>query len=861
MAECDSPKKITRAQTAVNYLFAHGYIEKERIEFSENVYSRVFENASSAVILDFNLTLPAKNPFPYSIYTNTQNTLVMNHKKVYRFLSSEKTETIGQFLRAEETPLEFSEKRSSVRPPDNTPVEHFFEERFAEVYGWNNAAYLQKEFPVPSLNGSSLFLDFYLEKKNGDKIAVEENGVTYHHPQLIGEERYKHQIEKQNICAALGIKVYRLSSEDCVSKETAREDIQNFFGSAEDFLIRGITAERPFALYEHQEKAVAELRLLHAKKNFSALFVFPTGSGKTQIVLEDLSFYLSEHPAAKILIASPTVAVTENWKKETAHLNNAGNIECGTYHTLWKMRGTADARHYDYIVADEAHHAVAPMIKNALTYFVPHALVGLTATPDRPDKKKLSEVFGTYETQLSLQDAIKKNIVCDVRCFRIETNLDLSSVRVNGREFVNADLEKTIRIDSRNELIAEVLQNYFGSTAQKGIIFCVSVAHTKTVAETLNRHGLSAADISSKSKNKEQILHDFHEGNIRFLCACDLLNEGWNEPELEIIVMARPTLSKVLYLQQLGRGLRRTKSKKEVFVLDVVDSYGSVATPWSCHAVFENAFYVPFGSLTKKYSAGDIIEVNGLYETIQAVVPVNISTFETLYDGYLSAEQSARELFIGTETFNSWICKKEIIPDVTIPFGTKQNYLFSPETLEKIRQQKKLGIHNDETIKSDFFNFIGQKDYTYSFKIIFLQGVLTLADNAGRVNLDELQAFYTNFYLNRITANLIVDKKGCVYTKEYLSDSVKMKRSILQNPFEKFERKRFVFYSKDLNEIEINHALFRVLTTEDKAVILQILKQHLAEYYQKLGSTAGVEYKIPHKETQMLKVAEPGEKQ
>ncbi len=107
-------------------------------------------------------------------------------------------------------------------------------------------------------------------------------------------------------------------------------------------------------------------------------------------------------------------------------------------------------------------------------------MIGLTATDDRPDKKRLEPIFGTYRTHLSLAEAMEKKIVAEANVYRIETNLDLTEVRFNGRDYVNADLEKHIRVKSRNELIADVLREYFSegpAGERQGVVFCVNISH------------------------------------------------------------------------------------------------------------------------------------------------------------------------------------------------------------------------------------------------------------------------------------------------------------------------------------------------------------------------------------------------
>ena len=157
--------------------------------------------------------------------------------------------------------------------------------------------------------------------------------------------------------------------------------------------------------------------------------------------------------------------------------------------------------YYNYLVVDEAHHAVAPILKRVIQYYDTNFTVGLTATDQRPDKKKLETVFGTYSTSLSLKEA-KANV------YRIETNIDLSKVRFNGKDYVNADLEKRIRVTSRNELIVNVLKEYFleGEAGKRqGVIFCVNVAHANEMAKLLNQAGIFASSYTRQTKNPDAV--------------------------------------------------------------------------------------------------------------------------------------------------------------------------------------------------------------------------------------------------------------------------------------------------------------------------------------------------------------------
>ena len=489
-------------------------------------------------------------------------------------------------------------------------------------------------------------------------------------------------------------------------------------------------------------------------------------------------------------------------------------------------------------VVDEAHHAVAPMLKRVIQYYAPEFLVGLTATDQRPDKKRLEEIFGNYTTELSLKDAMEKGVVARANVYRIETNIDLSHVRFNGKDYVNADLEKSVRVTSRNELIVNVLKDYFtegDAGKRQGIIFCINKAHTKEMARLLNAAGISAQDYSGDTKHPEKVMQEFKEHKIRFLCACDMISEGWDYPELGILVMARPTLSKVLYLQQIGRGLRRTSIKKNVFVIDVVDEYGAMVKPCSMHAIFGNSLYVPFGDITRQdYLPGQMIEIDGITERVERIVEVDIHTFEEKYGDYYSQEQLAREYFVNTGTIISWIRKGKITPTVEFPFGSKKISLFSPEDVEKYRKELNIQEHNDDTVRDDFFAFLEERDYSLSYKMPFLLSFIDHMDTIGDAKIEDVLTDYIAFYQDRIDKGLPVDRPSCPYNAETLKDRKMIKSSMLTNPFEKFERKRFMYYSKDLGVISLNHALLAKMSEGDWERVKGQMREDLERYYEKM---------------------------
>lgn len=155
----------------------------------------------------------------------------------------------------------------------------------------------------------------------------------------------------------------------------------------------------------------------------------------------------------------------------------------------------------------------------------------------------------------------------------------------------------------------------------------------------------------------------------------------------------------------------------------------------------------------------------------------------------------------------SWVKKKKIVPSVEYRFGNKSIYLFSPDDVEKYRKEL--------NIKEHFFEFLEERDYSLSYKMPFLLAIVKHIDAIGDAKIEDVLDDYIAFYQDRLSRGLQVDRSTCPYDEKMLKDRKAVQRNMLTNPFEKFERKRFLYYSKDLSVISMNHALFGQMKAED----------------------------------------------
>ena len=822
-----------------------------------------FQHSTEKISLIIDTDICELPDYQYIDYTTRQNSLIHSSDKVFRFLFTE-TDTpddllseIDTFLNNEPDPEKISKfgRNRTEQDIDPSRPEATFEDHFIEAFESAKLNALHREFNHIDFEGVSRFVDYVLFTEY-QKFAIELNGEAFHHPTIIGRKKYRSQLFKQNSLTADGFKVFRWSLRGMRDREKFIQDLKKFFGNPLQFIDRSNfkikRSFKTFNLYKHQKDSLDYLDSLRKEGRDAFLIILPTGTGKTEIFLEDFKRQKEINPALKGLIIVPTRKLRrqtlERLDERLPHftytkdiLDNYGRDICvQTSAYLMRHYFKLDREKYGYIVVDEAHHAMAGGLRKTLEHFHPKNLIGVTASPDRMDQQKLEVIFGEYESILSLEDAIENGLVPPVRCFRIKSNIDLSEVRFNGKEYVKSDLQTALLVPSRDRLIVDVLLKYFaGALADKqGVVFCVDIGHAQRMADLLNEHGLKAKAVSGRDRRaSDEALALYAKKRIRFLCACDLLTEGWDSPQTSILVMARPTFSRVLYTQQLGRGTRTYPGKEALYVLDVVDSYGPKLQPMSLHALLGIPDYMPFDYVKKPKKDVSEIELtvlDGLYEGVRRIEPVNIFSFDRLYGDMLNEEQLARELFVSTGTVKSWIKKGEISPNAQFPFGRSMLSFFNPDQMEKIRQNKGLKEHTTETMKDDFFEFLEKRDYTFSYKIIFLLSFFKVANKRGEADLPNFIKNYRAFYNKLLSKHARNEKARNPYNKqEYLDNIKRLQRNMLENPFEKFERKRFVYHCKDLNYISFDSDLWSKITEKEKKTVLKQMTDDLKDYYRK----------------------------
>ncbi|KAJ1969313.1 DEAD DEAH box helicase [Dispira parvispora] len=244
-----------------------------------------------------------------------------------------------------------------------------------------------------------------------------------------------------------------------------------------------------------------------------------------------------------------------------------------------------DPSRFKCIIIDEAHHIAAASYQRVLQYFdadTPQTSVvvwGCSATLQRHDRKSLAVAFDYITYHRDFLTMIQEKWLCDLKVTEVRTNTDLTKLRTVDGDFAVAQLATRVNTDVRNTMIVRAWKK-LATDRRSTLVFAVDVAHVTTLYREFQRYGVSVEMItgSTRPEDRYDILQRFREHQFSVLVNCAILTEGTDIPNIDCVVMARPTRSSVLYQQMVGRGLRLSPGKSECLVIDFVDSLRSGAT-------------------------------------------------------------------------------------------------------------------------------------------------------------------------------------------------------------------------------------------------------------------------------------------
>lgn len=758
---------------------------------------------------------------------------------------------------------------AEYRSASGSSAEDLFIELFADTFGAEKAGYLYSQYPFYDIYQNARFADFVLEN-GATRVAIEIDDQASHDPRHISVDKFCDDLLKQNSMVHLGWDIYRFAVRQMQKQpETVKDELRVFLGNdprfkeIEDYLPtqqgKALDGEK-LELREYQQEALDSLEAMRTNKETIALLYHATGTGKTVTAVMD-----AKRCGGRVLFVAHTMELVNQAYNTFKNLWNTvsvgkfadsvkdtdSHVICGSIQSVALNLELFQDNDFDYIIIDEAHHASADTYQKVLAYFKPKFTLGLTATPERADDTNILEIFKNTAHKLDIQTAVEIGALVPVRCIRIHTNIDMTKVRFNSVQYNIRDLDDKIFVPERNQLIVDTWLSYVKN--KRTVVFCASVKHAEQIAKLFQNAGIAALAVSGSMKTSErnEQLAKFASGEIKVLCACDLLNEGWDCPQTEVLFMARPTMSKVLYTQQLGRGMRNCEGKDHLMVFDFVDNASQYNAPYSMHRLFKLKDYHVGGTVIGR--KGDREAEADLYakgERPDAIIdyPVDVTDYEIVdifnwqeeAAGMISQMEFIRRVDVQSETIERYVRDGMILPDLVIPMSEHRSFkYFKEETLTAYAEQYGWKIIDDSNRKDLFMEMVEQMDMSYSYKPVLLKAILTYADANGRVKISDIVSYFRSFYKSRRNTGLVVEKANSIYTKGNYTDK-DAERNILSNPFKRFEDMNMLRHTKTLGVVEVDSTVWKKLTDAEKKWIEDICDERLEKYYQRISKNKEV---------------------
>lgn len=336
-----------------------------------------------------------------------------------------------------------------------------------------------------------------------------------------------------------------------------------------------------------QEKALKALEKIKEKEK-RALIISATGTGKTFLV----AFDIEKSNSKNILFIAHRKNILQKTKESFSKIiknanffiyneeeiildKNKKNIIFAMVQTFSKDEHLNKfARDFfDYVIIDEVHHSAASSYQKIINRFVPKFLLGLTATPERTDNFDIYSIFdNNVAYEIRLHEAMEENLLCPFHYFGI------SDIQIDG---ISLDEKASIKNLTTDERVKHILEksDYYGYSGDKlrALIFVSKIEEGKILAEKFCELGRKAIflDASSSDEEREKNILKLERAEINYIISVDIFNEGIDIPSVNQIILLRPTKSSIIYIQQLGRGLRKKEGKEYTIILDFIANYST----------------------------------------------------------------------------------------------------------------------------------------------------------------------------------------------------------------------------------------------------------------------------------------------
>ncbi len=403
--------------------------------------------------------------------------------------------------------------------------------------------------------------------------------------------------------------------------ELTSEINENFLEQYESFLNEiNVFVKKEKSIFNHtveiipnsmQLRALDSLELLRNNNQNKALIIAATGTGKTYLAAFDVKKFNPKRVLfvvhRRIILEDAKESFEKIMPEKFSTIFQGSNKEINAEFTFAMINTIQKEKNYtlfakdyfDYIILDEAHRSFSESYQNIINYFTPKFLLGMTATPERPDGGNIFNFFNNnIALEVRLRDALEEDLVIPFHYFGItDITTDLSNIDISKID----EIAEKLSIKERVDLIIEKIEHYGHSDAKRKCLgFCATKTHAKYMADEFNKFGYPSICLTGESNDMDResaIARLESETNpIEFIFTVNIFNEGIDIPSINLVLMLRPTQSPIVFTQQLGRGLRKYNGKEFLTVLDFIGNH-------------KKSFLIPIALSGSKYYDRDSLKV------------------------------------------------------------------------------------------------------------------------------------------------------------------------------------------------------------------------------------------------------------
>lgn len=493
---------------------------------------------------------------------------------------------------------------------------------------------------------------------------------------------------------------------------------------------------------------------------------------------------------------------------------------------------------FDYIVIDEFHHAVNEQYKKIMDYFKPAYLLGLTATPERMDGRNIYEICNyIVPYEISLKDAINKGMLVPFHYFGIyDETVNYDVIHSIKGKYVESELNENLLVQDRYDMIYKYYLKY---RSKRALGFCCSRVHAEEMAKEFCMRGIPSVAVYSNSngefsENRGKAVEQLKNGEIRVIFSVDMFNEGLDICSIDMVMFLRPTESPVVFLQQLGRGLRRDRGKECLTVLDFIGNYKKAG----------NAPFLLSGQTYSRDKALKNIQQDFEYpddcmvdfdmrliDMFKVMADRNVKKREIIRDEYFRIKElldnkipTRMELFTYMEDEIYQLCQKNSSEN---PFVRYLDYLFE---LHELNADSEKLYHS---IGKEFLNVLETTDMTKSYKMPLLLAFYNDGNVKMEITEDDVYNCYRTFYNQGINWKDLDKHKSSSDFRNW--DKKKYVNEAKKNPVAAFKKSgKGFFVEKSGYVLALNSQLTEIIDIElFKSNMKDIIDYRVMTYYQR----------------------------